>query len=49
MIRAVAVVMLLALGACNGIDLGLNPGPDVRKDHGPLTVPPAGVLRGTTL
>jgi hypothetical protein len=49
MMRAVALVLLLAVSACNGIDTGLNPRPDVRKEQGPLTVPPAGVLRGTAM
>lgn len=40
MIRAVTLASLLALSACNGFDTGLNPRPDVRKEQGPLTVPP---------
>ncbi len=38
--RAMIGAALLCLGACNGIDLGDNPGPDTRKETGPLTVPP---------
>lgn len=44
---ATALGVLFTLTACNGIDAGLNPRPDVRKEQGPLTVPPPGVLRGT--
>ena len=42
------LVALLGLAACGngGIDFGDNPGPDVRKQVGPLTVPPPGVLSG---
>ena len=46
MTRATALFLLLAVTACNGIDTGLNPRPDVRKEQGSLTVPPPGVLRG---
>ena len=38
--RAMIAVALLCLAACNGIDFGDNPGPDTRKETGPLTVPP---------
>lgn len=44
--RAGVVVMVLALAGCGGIDFGDNPGPDVRKQTGPLTTPPADVLSG---
>ncbi len=46
---ATILAALLGLAGCNGIDLGINPGPDVRKQQGPLTVPPPGVLRGTAM
>ena len=46
MIRLVTFAVLLGLCGCNGIDTGFNPGPDVRKEQGPLTVPPPDVLRG---
>lgn len=47
MIRVVAIALLLATSACGGFDTGLNPGPDVSKQQGPLTTPPAGVVNGT--
>ena len=37
---------LLAAAACNGIDLGDNPGPDVSKQVGPLTALPAHLRNG---
>lgn len=37
---AMIAAVLLCLSACNGIDLGDNPGPDTRKETGPLTLPP---------
>ncbi|MGI4799059.1 MAG: hypothetical protein ACRYF2_07890 [Janthinobacterium lividum] len=46
MIRVVAIALLLATSACGGFDTGLNPGPDVSKQQGPLTTPPAAVVRG---
>lgn len=49
MIRAATLVSLLALAACNGFDTGLNPRPDMRKEQGPLTVPPPSALRGTAV
>ncbi len=39
----------LTLAACNGLDLGDNPSRDVKKETGPLTVPPAAVQKGTAL
>lgn len=39
-IRAAAAAVLLSLAGCNGLYFGDNPGPDVRKERGPLTVPP---------
>ena len=38
--RAAVLGALLLLTACNGLYLGDNPGPDVRKERGPLTIPP---------
>ncbi len=38
--RGGAFAVLLALSGCNGLYFGDNPGPDVRKQIGPLTVPP---------
>ena len=46
--RATALALLFTLTACGGFDTGLNPLPDVRKEQGPLTAPPAGVLRGVS-
>lgn len=46
MMRLAGLTLVLALCGCNGIDTGFNPGPDVRKEVGPLTVPPPDVLRG---
>ena len=46
-LRAAAVISILAASGCGGIDLGDNPGPDVRKERGPLTVPPIGTRGGT--
>ena len=40
-IRIVAALACLTVAGCNGIDLGDNPRPDVQKENGPLTVPPA--------
>ena len=34
-------LLCLVLSGCNGIDLGDNPAPEVAKQQGPLTVPPA--------
>ncbi len=42
-----AVAMLCGLAGCNGLYFGDNPGRDVRKETGPLTVPPADVRAGT--
>lgn len=49
--RRPAALLLLtlsacALSACNGIDFGGQPGPDVRKQTGPLTTPPPDVVSG---
>ena len=38
--RAAATATLLALSGCNGLYLGDNPAPDVKKERGPLTIPP---------
>jgi len=46
MARAGLFVVLLGLAACGGIDFGDRPGPDVSKQLGPLTKPPADVLTG---
>lgn len=37
---------LLAIAACRAIDFGDRPGPDVRKQDGPLTAPPAHLQQG---
>ena len=37
---AAAIAVLLTLSGCNGLYLGDNPAPDVKKERGPLTVPP---------
>ena len=42
-----ALLAALTVSGCNGIDLGDNPSADVRKETGPLTLPPPGVVRGT--
>lgn len=49
MIRFALVAALLVLAACSGIETGLNPGPDVRKERGPLTIPPPDVIKGTAM
>lgn len=46
--RVVWLVCVLGLSGCGGIYLGDNPGPDVAKDTGPLTVPPRAVRAGTS-
>ena len=46
MIRTTVFAALLGLAACGGIDFGDSPGPDVRKQTGPLTVPPPDVVSG---
>ncbi len=43
-----AACCLLATTACNGIDLGDNPGPDVSKQVGPLTALPAHLRDGSS-
>ncbi len=53
-LRGAALALALGLSAvgltgCGGIDLGDNPGRDVDKQTGPLTVPPPGVVKGTAL
>ncbi len=45
-VRIILVATLLGLSGCNGLYLGDNPGPDVAKEHGPLTTPPP--LRAAT-
>jgi predicted small lipoprotein YifL len=42
-----AIVALFGLAGCNGLYFGDDPGRDVRKETGPLTVPPAEVRAGT--
>lgn len=49
MVRAILISTLLTLASCSGIDTGFNPGPDVRKEEGPLVKPPPGVLAGTAM
>ena len=39
-VRGAVLAVLLAVSGCNGINFGDSPGPDVRKQTGPLTVPP---------
>ncbi len=39
-------VTLVALAGCSGINLGDSPGPDVAKQTGPLTAPPAHLQSG---
>lgn len=46
---AVLLAASCAVTGCNGFDLGINPGPDVRKEQGPLVKPPPGVLAGTAM
>ena len=46
-VRGAMMALALGVGGCSGIDLGDNPGRDVRKEVGPLTVPPPGVQKGT--
>ena len=48
LIRGALLAAALGLAGCGGIDLGDNPGKDVRKETGPLTVPPPGVRAGTS-
>lgn len=38
--RAATIAALLSLAGCNGLYLGDNPVPDVKKERGPLTIPP---------
>ena len=45
--RGGAFAVLLFLTGCGGLYFGDNPGPDVRKETGPLTVPPRPVRDGT--
>jgi hypothetical protein len=40
-VRFACVICLSALTGCSGLYLGDNPGPDVAKQTGPLTAPPA--------
>ena len=37
---------LLSIAGCGSLYLGDNPGPDMRKETGPLTVPPRAVRDG---
>jgi hypothetical protein len=46
--RIFAVVLCLMLASCGGINLGDNPGRDVPKQAGPLTVPPAHLNDGAS-
>jgi hypothetical protein len=46
--RIIAVVLCLMLASCGGINLGDNPGPDVPKQAGPLSVPPAHLNDGAS-
>lgn len=39
--RAASAAVLLSLAACNGLNLGDNPGREFPKETGALTVPPA--------
>ena len=39
---------ILSLAACSGIDLGDNPGREVSKETGPLTVPPPHLKDGAS-
>ena len=39
-IRAATAAILLSVAGCGGLYFGDNPGPDVRKERGPLTIPP---------
>jgi hypothetical protein len=43
------LALALGLSACSGIDFGDNPRRDVRKEQGPLTVPPPDVQKGRGL
>ena len=46
-VRVVVLAGVVALGGCNGLYFGDNPGREFPKETGPLTVPPAGVRAGT--
>jgi hypothetical protein len=46
--RIAASLLILLLAGCSGIDLGDNPGKDVAKQTGPLTVPPAHLKDGSS-
>ncbi len=45
-LAALAFIAVIATAACNGVDLGDNPGPDVGKQTGPLTALPAHLKNG---
>ncbi len=47
MVDLLAVAALCGLAGCSGLYFGDNPGRDVRKEAGPLTVPPPEVRAGT--
>ena len=47
-LRGALVAALLAVGGCAGVNLGDNPGPDVAKESGPLTIPPAHLQNGAS-
>ncbi len=47
LVLAAAVAALLSVAGCGSLYLGDNPGPDTRKETGPLTVPPAAVRDGS--
>jgi hypothetical protein len=44
-----ALMGVLALAACSDIPLSGGPGPVTRKETGPLTIPPAGVMSGQSM
>ena len=46
MVRVLLALGLLGLASCSGLYLD-SPRPDVRKETGPLTVPPEAVRNGT--
>ena len=47
-LAALYTAALLTLAACSGIDLGDNPGREVARDTGPLTVPPPHLKDGAS-
>jgi hypothetical protein len=40
-VKIILAVAMLGLAGCSGLYLGDNPRPDVSKQTGPLTTPPA--------